>query len=76
MENNQRKISIAELALEWQNFKEPWYIVENLITKEKVVLKGLPGLRLFRRMAERYGTENCSCIRVEKEIGDILYGGG
>lgn len=76
MEKNNRKASIAELALEWQNFQEPWYIVENLITKEKTILKGLPGLMLFRRMTEQYGNENCTCLRVKKEIGDVLYGGG
>jgi hypothetical protein len=71
---NKTKYSVEDVSVAWQKFQEPWYLIENLITKEKIILKGLKGLIEYRLWTERYGAANCTCLRVDAKIGDTLYG--
>jgi hypothetical protein len=71
---NKKTVNYQDIVDGWKDAGESYYLLENSVTKERFVYKGFEGLSNYVKWKRMYGAESIRLSRLDKAIGEVLYG--
>lgn len=73
MSSSEIKPKVSDLLQAWKDFKDQFFMLENLATGERKIYKNLQGPLSYRKLCDDIGEENCRLTRLDQNVGKILF---